>query len=227
MSEAPLVSVVVAVRDGAAYLEAAVRSALAQTHPRVEVIVVDDGSTDDSAAIAESIGPPVRCVRQSPGGAAAARNGGVALARGDLIAFLDADDLWPVDRLERQVAALTEDPAIDLVFGSLLEFRGDAPPQTGAAPIAPEPAKLGGTLLARRAALARVGPFATGWRVGEFMEWLLRAREAGLCERTIGALVLWRRIHGANQTIAERAGFGQYAQILKASLDRRRAEAGR
>jgi glycosyltransferase involved in cell wall biosynthesis len=99
------ISVVIPCYNGAKYLRETLESALAQTHPPLEVLVVDDGSTDDSAAIAESFGPPVRVIRQPNQGESVARNRGIDEARGEWVAFLDADDLWLREKLEKQVAA--------------------------------------------------------------------------------------------------------------------------
>lgn len=101
------VSVVIPCYNAAAYLREAVESALGQTHPPLEVVVVDDGSTDDSAAIAESYGAPVRVLREptSKQGPGVARNRGIEESRGDWVAFLDADDLWEAAKLEKQLAA--------------------------------------------------------------------------------------------------------------------------
>jgi glycosyltransferase involved in cell wall biosynthesis len=103
----PTVSVVIPCYNGAKYLRETLESALAQTHPVLEVIVVDDGSTDDSAAIAESVGPPVRVIRQPNQGESTARNRGIDEARGDWIAFLDADDLWDPTKIAKQLAGVT------------------------------------------------------------------------------------------------------------------------
>ena len=103
------VSVVIPCYNGAAFLREALDSVLAQTRPPLEVIVVDDGSTDDSAAIAESYGPPVRVIRQENQGESVARNRGIDEARGDWIAFLDADDVWKPEKLARQLAAVEPD----------------------------------------------------------------------------------------------------------------------
>ena len=98
----------------------AVQSALAQSRPPAEVVVVDDGSTDGSAAVAERLNrpgtPPVRVIRQANAGAAAARNRGLAECRGEWVAFLDSDDVWAPDKLERQLAAADAAPDADLVF---------------------------------------------------------------------------------------------------------------
>jgi len=99
------VSVVVPCYNAAPFLRETLDSALSQSQAPQEVIVVDDGSTDESATIAESYGPPVRVIRQENQGESVARNRGIEAAKGDWIAFLDADDLWAPTKLERQMEA--------------------------------------------------------------------------------------------------------------------------
>src|SRR5262245_39908172 len=103
----PNVSVVIPSYNSAAYLPAAIDSVLAQTARDLEVIVVDDGSTDDTPDVVARYGPPVRGIRQANAGVAAARNRGIAEARGRYIAFLDADDTWEPVKLERQLGELS------------------------------------------------------------------------------------------------------------------------
>lgn len=100
------VSVVIPCFNGAPFLGEALESVLNQTHPALEVIVVDDGSKDESAAIAESFGPPVRVIQQSNQGESVARNRGIDEAKGEWIAFLDADNLWKPTKLEKQCEAI-------------------------------------------------------------------------------------------------------------------------
>jgi glycosyltransferase involved in cell wall biosynthesis len=100
----PSVTVVIPCFNAAAFLHATLESALHQTCAPFEVLVIDDGSTDGSAAIASSYGPPVRVIAQTNQGESVARNRGIDEARGDWIAFLDADDLWMPGKLERQLA---------------------------------------------------------------------------------------------------------------------------
>ena len=109
MSAAEFVSVVIPVYNAARFLADAIRSVQAQRHPRIEIIVVDDGSTDGSGEVARSFAG-VRCLRQANGGIAAARNAGVHEARGNLLAFLDADDLWTPGKLALQLDVLRADP---------------------------------------------------------------------------------------------------------------------
>ncbi len=108
-------SVIIAVYNGASTLARALESVLAQTLPPREVIVVDDGSTDASAAIAASFGPQVKVLRQGNRGVAAARNVGVAAAQGSWIAFLDADDYYYPKRLELTARAIAKVPGADFV----------------------------------------------------------------------------------------------------------------
>lgn len=112
MTREPLVSAVIPAFNAERFIRTAVQSALAQTYASLEVIVVDDGSTDRTGAIAQGFGKQVHYVWQGNQGVAAARNTGIELARGELIAFLDADDEWLPDKTTTQVTALLADGAI-------------------------------------------------------------------------------------------------------------------
>lgn len=111
MMSAPSVSVVIPCYNGGGFLRETIDSVLAQTYPVLEVIVVDDGSTDNSAVIAEEIGPPVRVLRQVNQGESVARNRGMDEAKGDWIAFLDADDYWMPTKLQKQLDAINDNYA--------------------------------------------------------------------------------------------------------------------
>lgn len=214
----PEVSVIIPVHNGARYLGSAIESTLAQTAAPCEVLVVDDGSEDDSARVAEQYPAPVRVLRRPHGGAAAARNTGCRAARGSLIAFLDADDLWLPEKLEAQIALLQKDPLADLAFTQLEQFE-DA---TGAArPV--QAGECATTCLFRRSVWTRTGPFAESLQVGEFIDWMARAREQGLRAVSVERLLARRRIHAANTSRQLRSHAGDYARLVKAALDRRRS----
>lgn len=115
----PRVSVVMPTFNCAAFIGAALKSVFAQSYRDYEVVVVDDGSTDDTAAALDPCKGKIRYLRQENQGPAAARNLAVASSGGELIAFLDADDLWRPDKLARQVAFLDDHPTCALVHGEV------------------------------------------------------------------------------------------------------------
>ena len=120
--DGPLVSVLIPVFNGERYVRQAIDSALGQTYPPHEIIVVDDGSTDSSRAIAESYGGKVVCIAQPNQGPSAARNRLIEASSGDWIAFLDCDDYWFPDKLEKQVAAVKQNPPADLIYTGRIEI---------------------------------------------------------------------------------------------------------
>jgi len=224
----PSVSVVIPVYNGERYLGEALESVLAQTVPPMEIVVVDDGSSDGSAAVAARF-PGIQYITQAHAGPGAARNRGVACARGALLAFLDADDLWVQDKLERQIAAFRANPALDMVFGHARQFHSPELDEETKARIAGAGTVLAGyvlgTLLVTRASFDRVGPFPTHTRVGEFLDWYARANDLGLNGLLLPEVTLLRRLHTGNLGTRERDAKADYARVLKASLDRRRRNA--
>lgn len=225
---APPVSVVIPAMNAEAHLGEAIESVLEQSLPPFEVIVVDDGSTDATAEVAGSFGEPVRCLSQPWAGIGAALNRGIGEARGSLVAFLDADDLWLPEKQRVQVGALAEDTTLDMVFGRIRHFHSPeltvAERRRVALPPGDGPGVCKGAMLIRREALQRVGPFATQWRAGEFVEWYGRAVDAGLTGVVAPQVVISRRLHGGHSSPEKREGRQDYVRVLKATLDRRRAE---
>jgi glycosyltransferase involved in cell wall biosynthesis len=215
--------------DAERYLGEAIESVFAQTHRPLELIVVDDGSTDGTAEVARSYGNRITFLQQSNAGNGAARNRALEAARGDFYAFLDADDRFTARKLELQLESLRAHADVDVVFGHVREFVSPELPEdvrTRIRPPAPvQPWAAPNLMLIRREAFERVGPFATDLRVGVTVDWYARAVEAGLRSFVHPEVVLERRLHDANNGIREAANRSQYLQVLKASLDRRRAEA--
>lgn len=222
---AGLVSVVIPVFNGEKYLDEAIHSVAAQSYRPLEIILVDDGSTDGSAAIARRLEFVTYCFQENAG-LSAALNRGIDLARGDLFGFLDADDLWSADKLARQVECLARDPSLDMVFAHVEQFCSPELEAGGAVRI-PDALKVipgicAGTMLIRRRAFSHAGRFDRGLQVGQFLAWYMNARDRGLRGRTLPEVMLKRRWHQANMGIVEHASRSEYARILKASLDRRR-----
>jgi glycosyltransferase involved in cell wall biosynthesis len=121
----PRVSVAITTFNQAPYVAATIRSALGQSYTNCEIVVVDDGSTDDTARVVSQFGSAVRYIRQANRGVAAARNRAIEVARGDLIAFLDGDDLWEPSKIARQVEVYDQHPGVGLVAVDLVQFDGD------------------------------------------------------------------------------------------------------
>lgn len=224
-ANAPVVSVLVTAFNAENYLAEAIDSALGQTYPHVEVVVVDDGSTDGTFDVIRRYSQ-VRAHHQDRGGIGAARNTAVGMATGDFLTFLDADDRFPPDKLEVQLRAFDADPTLDAVYGHVREFVSpDLTPEQRAR-IRPavdyHESHLSGVMLIRRAAFDRVGRWQVGLRVGTGVEWYTRSLEAGLHTTVLPDVLLERRLHLSNNGLQEADHRLQYASIVKAALDRRR-----
>jgi glycosyltransferase involved in cell wall biosynthesis len=119
------ISVIIPTYNYARYLREAVDSALGQTYAPIEVIVIDDGSTDATPEVLASYGDRIRVIRQKNQGVAVARNAGIASARGKYLAFLDSDDIWYPRKLELQIARFDADPSLGLVHCGMETFDGE------------------------------------------------------------------------------------------------------
>jgi len=222
----PLVSVIIPVYNGARFLADAVDSVRRQDYRPIEILVVDDGSTDDTPEVADGLAPHIRYIRQDNAGPPAARNAGLRHARGTVIAFLDADDLWTERKLAIQMARLTEPPAADVVLGytRLAPLVDDGSGRFAAQ--APAPLMQLGACLARAASFQRTGPFDETLRYCDDVDWFLRAKEAGLALRIHDDLVQLYRRHDQNLTNHAEIDRRAFATALKRSLDRRRGAGG-
>jgi glycosyltransferase involved in cell wall biosynthesis len=219
-----LVSVVIPVRNGVRYLGEAIRSVLLQEQVEVDVIVVDNGSTDASRALAESFGMPVRVIEELRPGAAHARNAGVRLARGEYLAFLDADDVWSPGKLERQLAELEAKHDLDMVFTFGENFLSPELTEAQGRVVSylpgPGPFIIPSTMLARRESFVRVGELPD-LHEGEFIAWYGLALSMGLRSEVIPEVLFMRRVHLSNSTRIE----AHRADLLRAAkmvLDRKK-----
>ncbi|WP_432286852.1 glycosyltransferase family A protein [Aminobacter sp. BA135] len=185
-------SVVIPAWNAARTIAETLRSVAAQTVPPAEIIVVDDGSTDETEAVTRQSGVPVRYVRQDNSGPGSATTHGFALARAPFIATVDADDLWLGDKIERQFRRLEEAPQLAAVFTQWRTFRhGETDDGTGK--VAPGWSRT--TMLVRREVALAVGPVIdpSGNR-GDMVDWLGRAREDGHQLAMIDEVLALRRI---------------------------------
>lgn len=221
-----MVSVIIPFYNREKYLAEAIQSVLDQSYPEIELILVDDGSTDLSAEVAQAFLPRSRYLHQQNGGIGAARNAGILAATGEFFAFLDSDDIWVKDKLVKQMAIFAANPELEAVFGYAQQFYSpDVSHAFRQRVICPEkavPAYVSTAMLIRRSALMRVGLFDTELKVGIDIRWYIAALENGLQHQIIPEVVYRRRLHENNSGILERHNIHQHLHILKGKLDRQR-----
>lgn len=219
-----LVSVVVPVRNAMPFLAEALHSVAAQRATSVEVVVVDGASTDGSRETAQAF-PGVRLIDQPGRGLAAARNLGLSAARGDLIAFLDADDLWTQDSLGLRLAHLDLHPGSLGVVGQVLRFGqpGMPLPPAYADDLLERPVAgcTPGALLAHRRLFDRAGPFDETLSIGCDSDWFARVRDSGLPLVALAQVTLRKRVHGANLSADIARYRGELLTLTRRSLVRR------
>ena len=221
----PTISVIIPLYNGESFVAAAIESVLGQTRPPQEVIVVDDGSTDESATVARRYGQHIALVQQPNAGGASARNRGVALAKGDLLAFLDHDDYWVPEKLAWQLDAFQQSPHLEAVFGQLqqTETMNTAGQDISHFGLNAQDGCHLDTLLIRRAAFQRIGNFDPTWTI-DTVEWLWRARRLALCVQILPQVLAWRRIHGDNLSVRARPQFhAEYLRLIRQQLAQQRA----
>lgn len=228
-----LVSVIIPVYNNAAYLAAALTSVYEQSYQPIEIIVVDDGSTDDArcvvAKIAKEWGSPNRSqlhyLHQTNGGPAVARNRGVALAKGALLAFLDADDWWHPQKLERQVALLKQQTALGYVLSHMhvhLERDTAWPVSLNRTHYQNEPpCVLPSALLVRRSSFEQVGPFDEHYRYSDDADWFARAKDAAIPFAILSEPLVYKRIHASNLSHSP-AMSQETLRVFHASIQRQR-----
>lgn len=228
-SEQGLISCIVPVFNGERFLGEALDSIFAQTWRPIEVIVVDDGSTDRTKQVVARYSERLTCFMQQNAGPGAARNTGLDLARGNFIAFLDADDLWHPDKLARQMACFEARPELELCITHAKKFwipeldherkslRGHRSSQA-------QPGYVCQTLLARRGLFDKIGVFDASLRIGEDTDWFLRVRHRRVPIEVIAEVLAFRRMHEHNlsYSIYDARGTEDRLKIVAAALQRRR-----
>jgi glycosyltransferase involved in cell wall biosynthesis len=224
-----LVSVIIPAFNGERFLAEAIGSVFAQRYEPLEVIVVNDGSTDGTGVVAACFGGRVRYFLQPNRGPAAARNRGLREARGEVIAFNDADDVWATDKLRLQLDRLRRRPQVEVVLGRKCYTRPEktSDGRTVFVPFFEQETALNlNAGLFRRSAFERVGHFDEGLRYAEDWDWFMRARELGAPLLFHDEVVLYYRRHENNLTNQLEADKADKLKMLKRSLDRRRARHG-
>jgi glycosyltransferase involved in cell wall biosynthesis len=222
-------SVILAVRNGAAYIAKAIESALPQLFADDEIVVIDNGSTDDTMAIVQAIGDPrVKLIEESRPGPAAARNAGLKVATGDLVSFLDHDDSWPEGRNAGLLAALAADPKATDAYGRLRVLVEPGCDDLGFAARDGTlmPSALLHLHLFRRPLIEATGMMDETMRLGSDSDYIIRMKPAGM-RSTIydGDAYLYRR-HATNITLDPAERRAGMLGVLARNLKRRRASDG-
>lgn len=220
----PMISVIVPTRNAMPYLSEALASIRAQAAPWLEILVVDGASSDGSRETAAAF-PDARLIDQTGLGLAAARNDGLSAARGDLVAFLDADDLWPADSLASRVAYLAQHPDCAGVSGQVLRFLQPGTPLPPAYANGwldqPAPGYTPGAMLARRSVFEEVGPFDPHLTIGCDSDWFARALDHGINLVIPPRITLHKRIHEGNLSAQIATYRREILTVMRRSLQRR------
>jgi glycosyltransferase involved in cell wall biosynthesis len=223
------VTCVVPALDAAPWIEETLRSILAQTHPPVEVIVVDGGSTDGTQELATALDDRIRVAHDPGQSPPASRNRGIREAEADFVAFLDADDLWHPEKLQRQLARFAQRHELDALATLVQNFwdeghEAEAEHYREHRRMQPIPGYAMNTVLARRSAfLHKVGLLNPSRRFSDGAEWFIRAREAGAEFELMDEVLAYHRLHGTNMSRRHsEAGEEEFLMLVKSVLDRRR-----
>jgi glycosyltransferase involved in cell wall biosynthesis len=199
----PGTSCVIPVYNGERYLEAAIGSVLAQTAPALEIIVVVDGSTDGSAGIARGFGSHVRYYHQDNHGVSAARNRGIAMALGDLVCFLDADDLFVEKKLDIQGQRFVARPELEMSLAFTENFwsadLGEEERKDDSVWLTPWAGHLSSWVI-RRSLFERIGGFDETMPLSQDVDWHMRAVKGGAVCETLTEVLSRRRLHRGNNS---------------------------
>lgn len=221
----PLVSVIIAVKDGESFIEKALISILNQTYSPLEILVVDGGSKDKTRKIVEKF-DKVKTINQPGIGISNAYNTGILNAQGEYISFLSADDYWMPDKISRQISALQANPSLSFAVCFAEFFLNDPKyfPTGFRTELleTPKVAYIMETLCARRSVFNTVGFFNEKMRSAEDVDWFARALDLQLESIVIEEVMLRKRIHNNNLHLEEQQNSHYLLNAVKNSFVRKR-----
>ena len=225
--DTPLVSIIIPVYNGGQYLAKTLESIVSQDYHPFETIVVDDGSTDNSANVAQAY-KNVRYIYQDNQGVPIARNTGIDAALGEFVAFSDQDDLWTANKLKLQAEYLIEHPDIDYVISKkrlFLEPGVERPSWLKKELLENDQlAYTPSALVARKSAFEKIGQFDTNFQTASDVEWFFRAKDAKIPMAIIPEVLVIKRIHAENQSYHVNALHKEYLKLVRASIHKQRQQ---
>jgi glycosyltransferase involved in cell wall biosynthesis len=225
MANEKLVSVILPVFNGERYLGEAIESILNQDYRPIEVIVINDGSTDNTDTIARHYDNDIIYALQKNSGPPAARNKGLRMASGGIIGFLDSDDLWSRNKLSLQLARLADDPSVEIVLGltQLMKLQTcEEDKEIFEKWHDPYCTFVLGAAVMRKSVFDKIGFFDETLHYDEDTDWFMRIREKGISMTIMQEVTLLYHRHASNMTLDSPARNRYFIEALKKSLDRRR-----
>ena len=220
----PVISCIVPVFNGERYLNEAIDNIFKQSYQPLEVIVVDDGSTDKTKAVATAYGEKVHYLWQSNAGPWVARNLGISVANGDFVAFLDADDLWHSEKLARHMAHFQEHPKLDVSVCMIQNFwtselYEEEEKFKNNRRAKPMPGYVCPGMVARKNQFEKVGVFDKDLRHAAATDWFLRAKRKGTIVELLPDTLVFRRLHQHNRSrMHASSSQNEYLKILQAHI---------
>jgi len=220
----PLITVIIPVYNGEEFISEAINNVLGQNYPALEIIVINDGSTDNTESVVKNLDADLRYLYIKNQGPSFARNQGISYSTGDYIAFLDADDLFPENNLSILSEELVQNTEVDIVRGyaqlmkknllsGVYETEGD--------PRFSFPAFIGAALY-RKEVFDKIGLFDTSLHFGEDSDWYMRATELNVRMKWLDQVTLFVRRHGKNMTEGKDLVQLNTLRVFKKAVDRLR-----
>lgn len=217
----PKVSCVICVYNGETYLAEAIRSIIKQTYANIELIVVDDGSSDNSGKIAKQF-PEVKYVYKENKGHASALNLGLKMAQGGLVAFLDCDDLWLPEKIEKQLQEFEQNPQLQYCTTLIQEFYN---PDLENYVRPALPGYVATTLMVKKSFFEDYGKFEENKKHSHVTEWFAKTKNQNVAEYTVSEVLAYRRIHKENMSWGDSSkSHDEHLEMIKKILDQRRAQ---
>jgi glycosyltransferase involved in cell wall biosynthesis len=222
------VTVIMPVYNGEKFIAEAIKSVINQQYHNLEILVIDDGSTDKTAEVVAQFKDEIQYIYQKNSGPAFARNQGINAAKGELIAFLDCDDLWTENKLTVQVNYLSQHPEIQYVIAKMSSFLepGDTIPPGFRQELLEKDAvaPIPSTLVVRKSLFDTIGKFNPNLNIADDVDWFARCQDAKIQMSIIDEVLLYKRVHSSNLSLNATNNNQNLLKVLRNSIQRKRQQ---